>query len=230
MINLCYLGRMPYADALAIQYQLLERRQLDLIDDTLLLVEHPSVLTLGTRGDYSNLYLPEQVLAELGVSIYEVNRGGDITYHGPGQLVGYPIMKIERYPGSIRGFITSLVDGLIKMLADLYGIAATPGQDKYTGVWVGEQKIAAIGLEIKKWVTLHGFALNLNTNLSHFDWINPCGLSKGVTSVAAILGREVDFQAAREAAGLFLATAFGRTPVNRLLADLLTINQETPHD
>jgi lipoyl(octanoyl) transferase len=220
-LQICDLGRLDYDRALKIQYKLLERRQQDMIGDTLLLVEHPPVLTLGARGRYENIFLPREMLAEAGIQIYEVNRGGDVTYHGPGQVVGYPIMKIEHFPGSIRGFVSSIETGLINLLRAEYGIDATQRHDKYTGVWVGDCKIVAIGIAVKQWVTMHGFAFNVNTNLSHFEWINPCGLSMGVTSVEKLIGQTVDFEKVKNLVGCYFAEAFIRTPITCELADLV---------
>lgn len=219
-LNICHLGRMDYDQALKIQLQLLERRQHDLIDDTLLLVEHPPVLTLGVRGQTSNIYLSREQLAAEGVQVYEVNRGGDVTYHGPGQIVGYPIMKISQTPGSLRDFVSAIELGLIHLLREEFAIAATQRHDKYTGVWVGERKIAAIGIAVKQYVSMHGFAFNVNTNLSHFDWINPCGLSMGVTSVADLTGQNADFEQVNHLVGRYLADSFGRIPSDCTLADL----------
>lgn len=219
-LKICQLGRMDYDRALKIQLMLLERRQQDLIDDTLLLVEHPPVLTLGVRGQNSNIYLSREQLAAEGVQVFEVNRGGDVTYHGPGQVVGYPIMKLDQTPGSLRDFVSNIELGLIKLLQVEFAIDATQRHDKYTGVWVGERKIAAIGIAVKQYVTMHGFAFNVNTNLRHFDWINPCGLSMGVTSVAELTGQEADFEQVNQLVGRYLADSFGRVAAECTLADL----------
>lgn len=229
-LQICNLGRLDYDRALEIQYQLLERRQQDLIGDTLLLVEHPPVLTLGARGRYEHIYLPREQLAEAGVQIHEVNRGGDVTYHGPGQVVGYPIMKIERFPGSIRGFVSGIELGLIHLLAQEFGIEAMQRHDKYTGVWVGDRKIVAIGIAVKQWVTMHGFAFNVNTNLRHFDWINPCGLSMGVTSVEDQTGQTADFEHVKSLVGHYLAESFDRSPVDISLTTLLGETEPTMSD
>jgi lipoyl(octanoyl) transferase len=207
----CSLGRVAYAEALALQLALLAKRQQGLIGDILLLLEHPPVLTLGTRGDRSHIYRSAAELTADGVEIHEVGRGGDVTYHGPGQLIGYPIMQIEEFPGRIRGFVQAIESALIRLLADEFTLTAEARSGKQTGVWVGDAKIVAIGLGVKQWVTLHGFAFNINTDLSHFDWINPCGLSLPVTSVAALTGRPADFAQTTELAGRYLAEAFGRT-------------------
>lgn len=224
------LDRMPYAEALAIQRRLLEKRQLGEIEDTLLLVEHPDVLTLGTRGDYANIYLPKERLAEQGVSIYEVERGGDVTYHGPGQIVGYPIVALQDFPGSIRGYITAMATALIDLLRTEFGIVAEQRFDKYSGVWVGENKIVAIGVAVKRGVTLHGFAFNVNTNLAHFDWINPCGLSKGVTSVERETGQTADLDRVKAQVVSHLARQFQRQPVRRPASELSGPTGSLGHD
>jgi len=219
------LGQMPYKEALALQRHLLLLRQNDEIGDTLLIVEHPAVLTLGTRGDYANIYLPRQLLAEAGVEIFEVERGGDVTYHGPGQIVGYPIVKLAHFPGSIRGYITAMATAIIDVLREEFGIEAEQRFDKYSGVWVGDTKIVAMGVAVKQGVTLHGFAFNVNTNLSHFDWINPCGLSKGVTSVEHELGHPVDFERVKQLVIKSLAGKFQKTPVMQPLENLLQMTK-----
>ena len=207
------LGQMAYGEALAIQRRLLQLRQADQIGDTLLIVEHPPVLTLGTRGDTANIYLSREELAARGVEVFEVERGGDVTYHGPGQIVGYPIVRLTEFPGGVRGYISALAGACIDVLAISYGLTAEQRFDKYSGVWIGENKIVAIGVAVKQAVTLHGFAFNVNTDLSHFEWINPCGLSKGVTSVAKELGHPVDFDRTKQQVIERLATRFGKMAV-----------------
>lgn len=218
---ICNLGRLDYGRALEIQLDLLEKRQADVIGDVLLLVEHPPVLTLGTRGESAHIYRTPQQLAADGVQVYEVNRGGDVTYHGPGQIVGYPIMNIEHDEDRIHGFVQSIQRGLIRLLDREFAIQATARTGKYTGVWVGDAKIVAIGIAVKKWVTMHGFAFNVNTDLSHFDWINPCGLSMPATSVAALTGRPADLDRLTRLVGLELAEAFGRSPREIAPEDLI---------
>jgi lipoyl(octanoyl) transferase len=186
------LGRVPYADGLALQRKLVEERQAGRIGDQLLLVEHPHVLTLGVRGDggRSHILAPPDVLAERSVDVFETGRGGDITYHGPGQLVGYPILDLKPDRQDVHRYVRDLEEVLIRVAAD-YKIEAirVPG---LTGVWVGRSKLAAIGVRIARWVTSHGFALNVTTDLDYFSLIVPCGVSdRGVTSLAALLGREV---------------------------------------
>jgi lipoyl(octanoyl) transferase len=187
------LGRVPYADALALQRSLVEDRRAQRIADTLLLVEHPHVLTLGVRGDGGRAHIlaTADALADRGIEIHETGRGGDITYHGPGQIVGYPIIDLNPGRRDVHRYVRDLETVLIRTVAD-YGIEAGRVEG-LTGVWVGDEKIAAIGVRIARWVTSHGFALNVNTQLDHFNLIVPCGIAdRGVTSMARLLGRSVD--------------------------------------
>lgn len=214
VLQICHLtGLTDYGKALDLQEKLQERRIRGEIGDVLLLLEHPPVLTLGTRGDDAHIHLPESELAAAGVTIHKVGRGGDVTYHGPGQIVGYPIMNIARYPGRIRSFVAAIEQAIIDLLAEQYAIEAAAGSGKLTGVWAGRAKICAIGLSIRQGVSMHGFAFNVNTDLRHFDWINPCGLSLPVTSLSRLLERPLDLNEVRELTGQYLARSFGRTPV-----------------
>lgn len=213
-LQICQLnGLTGYRQALLLQERLQAKRIRNEIDDVLLLLEHPPVLTLGTRGDRTHIHVPAAELAESGVTIHEVGRGGDVTYHGPGQIVGYPILQIAAFPGRVRGFVTAIEQAIISLLAEQYGIAAEAGTGKMTGVWVGNAKICAIGLSIRQGVSMHGFAFNVNTNLRHFDWINPCGLSRPVTSLASLTGRHLDLAVVRDQTGGYMANQFGRQPV-----------------
>jgi lipoyl(octanoyl) transferase len=184
---------MPYAEALALQRTLVEDRREGRVGDLLLLVEHSHVLTLGVRGDggRSNILASADVLASHRVEVHETGRGGDITYHGPGQVVGYPIIDLRPDRCDVHRYVRELEEVLIRVAAD-YNIEAgrVPG---LTGVWVGGQKLAAIGVRIARWITSHGFALNVTTDLDYFKLIVPCGISdRGVTSLATLLGRAVD--------------------------------------
>ena len=186
------LGVVPYADALELQRELVERRKAGEIPDQLLLLEHPPVITLGvkTRHDRSHVVATAQTLEDEGVEVFESGRGGDVTYHGPGQLVGYPILDLRPDRCDVHRYVRDLEDVLIRTAA-AFGIAAgrVPG---LTGAWVGDEKLAAIGVRIARWITSHGFALNVSTNLSHFGLIVPCGISdKGVTSLEKLLARPV---------------------------------------
>jgi lipoyl(octanoyl) transferase len=187
------LGVVPYAEALVLQQQLVEERRSGRIGDVLLLVEHPHVLTLGVRGDggRSHILATEEALASRGVEIYEAGRGGDITYHGPGQLVGYPILDLKPDRCDVHRYVRDLEEVLIRVAFD-YGITAERVQG-LTGVWVGGEKLAAIGVRIARWVTSHGFALNVSTDLGYFNLIVPCGIAdRGVTSLSRLLGRTIE--------------------------------------
>src|SRR5580700_8072160 len=194
-INLLHLGRVPYSEAMAIQHQIVEARKQNLISDTLLLLEHPPVLTLGRNAHRSNVLASDEFLASRAVEIHEVNRGGDVTYHGPGQLSGYPIVDLRGdlpgkkgpYLGPVD-YVRLLEEALIRTCGD-FGVI-TQRICKLTGVWtipggsVGEKKIAAIGVHVSQGVTSHGFALNVTTDLRDFQWIVPCGISdREVTSL-----------------------------------------------
>src|SRR5262245_627319 len=189
------LGPVAYAEALALQRHLVEERRAETIPDQLLLVEHPAVLTLGVRGDggRSHILATPEVLAAHGIEVFETGRGGDITYHGPGQIAGYPILNLKPDRCDVHRYVRDLEEVLIRAAAD-YGIAAQR-IDGLTGVWVGQEKLAAIGVRISRWVTSHGFALNHRTDLSHFRLIVPCGIAdRGVTSLAELGSRAERFE------------------------------------
>jgi lipoyl(octanoyl) transferase len=193
-INIVNLGRIDYKDALNVQEKLHSLRQQNKTEDILLLLEHSPVLTLGRRGSYGNILLPHQELEANGISIYEVTRGGDVTYHGPGQIVGYPIIDLNNHSKNIKDFVWKIEEIFIRLLKVEYNIVSDRDEKKYTGVWVGNNKITAIGIAVKRWVTMHGFAFNVNTNLEHFKWINPCGITdKGVVSLQKLMGHPMDF-------------------------------------
>jgi lipoyl(octanoyl) transferase len=184
---------MDYREALELQTRLWQQVSSGEGQDTLLLVEHPPVITLGVRGKQEHILLPEEERKRLGVSTVQVSRGGDVTYHGPGQIVGYPIMNLNRWGRDIHDFVHKIENTFITLLKDDYGIRAERGDKTYTGVWVDMEKITAIGIQVKKWTTMHGFAFNVNTDLSHFQWIVPCGLTdRGVTSLEKLTGRKQD--------------------------------------
>ena len=187
------LGPVPYAEALALQRELVEDRHAGRIGDVLLLVEHPHVLTLGARGDggRGHIRVTGEELAARGIEVLETGRGGDITYHGPGQIVGYPIIDLKPDRQDVHRYVRDLEEVLIRAAAR-YGVEA--GRVKgLTGVWVDDEKLAAIGVRIAHWVTSHGFAFNVSTDLAHFNLIVPCGIAdRGVTSLERLLGRPVD--------------------------------------
>jgi lipoyl(octanoyl) transferase len=192
-------GFLDYRSSLDLQERTLRDRIDGKIPDTLILVEHPPVLTLGRRGERSNILVDQEELAKKGIDVFEVNRGGDVTYHGPGQIVGYPVMDLKTKGGDIKGYVWGIEEVFIRLLSREFGITAYREEKKYTGVWVGSEKITAIGIAVKNMVTMHGFAFNVNTDLDHFHWINPCGITdKGVTSVEKLLGRKMDFASMNE--------------------------------
>jgi lipoyl(octanoyl) transferase len=180
------LGRMSYRDAFEIQSKIASERKLGQGIDHLLFVEHPHVITLGRDGHRENLLAPEETMRRAGIELHESDRGGDVTYHGPGQIVAYPVMDLRDWKRDVGAFVRAIEQVLIDALAD-FGIQAKriPG---LTGVWTipQEAKIAAIGVHLSRWVSTHGWALNVSTNLRYFDYIVPCGLAKPVTSMAAL--------------------------------------------
>lgn len=185
------LGQCDYQEAYQLQKQLLCRRIGKRIPDTLILLQHPPVITVGRKGARRNILVDNEVLCREGIPVYNTDRGGDITYHGPGQIVGYPILDLNRHGRDVHKVIYMFEEVIIRLLAGC-GIEGTRLPD-YPGVWVGSEKICAIGIGISNWVTYHGFALNVNTNLAHFSFITPCGIpDRGVTSMARLLGRPVD--------------------------------------
>jgi lipoyl(octanoyl) transferase len=197
------LGRMRYADAFALQQQFVERRKRGEIADQLLIVEHPHVVTMGRNGRDENLLAQPELLERAGVEFHRTDRGGDVTYHGPGQIVGYPIVDLREWKRDVMAYVRALEQVLIDALAE-FGIAA--GREVgATGVWTEQGKIAAIGVHISRWVTSHGFALNVTTDLSYFRYIVPCGLTKPVTSLQA-LGCRAD----RDQVVAALARSFAR--------------------
>ena len=184
------LGRIRYQDGLALQAELVAERQAGRIGDTLLLLEHEPVFTLGRNARRDNVLLPEEELRARGFDVFEVGRGGDVTYHGPGQVVGYPILDLSPDRRDVHRYVRDLEEVMIRVCAD-FGIAAArvPG---LTGTWVGDAKIGAIGVRIARWVTSHGFALNVSNDLAPFALIVPCGIrERGVTSLERQLGRPV---------------------------------------
>jgi lipoyl(octanoyl) transferase len=202
---------VTYADALALQRSLVDERRAGRVGDVLLFVEHPHVLTLGVRGDggRSHILASADALSSRGVEIHETGRGGDITYHGPGQIVGYPIVDLQPDRCDVHRYVRDLEEVLIRAAAD-YGVVAHR-VDGLTGVWVGHEKLAAIGVRIARWVTSHGFALNVTTDLEYFDLIVPCGIAgRGVTSLARLLGHPIDRAAVEDNIGRHFCDVFER--------------------
>ena len=208
------LGLLPYGEALELQAQLVEDRKAGRIPDQLLLLEHPPVITLGVkaRKDRSNVLATPEALSAAGVELFETGRGGDVTYHGPGQLVGYPILDLRPDRCDVHRYVRDLEEALI-LAAATFGV--TSGRlEGLTGTWVGTEKLAAIGVRISRWVTSHGFALNVTTNLSHFDLIVPCGIvDKGVTSLERLTGSHLAMDRVEDAIIEAMSRVFERVPV-----------------
>lgn len=184
------LGRVAYQDAWELQNRLVRQRKAGEVPDTLLLLEHPPVFTIGRRGSTAHVLGTPEQLAAIGAEVVQVDRGGDITYHGPGQLVGYPILQLTGADRDAHAYLRGLEEVIIRVLED-FGVAASR-REGATGVWVAERKIASIGVRLSSWVTNHGFALNVCPDLSHFELIVPCGLhGVSMTSLAAELGETV---------------------------------------
>lgn len=191
------LGTVDYAAGLALQRERVAQRKTGAIPDTLLLLEHPHVYTLGRNAHRENVLASPAFLKSRGAEVFETDRGGDVTYHGPDQLVGYPILDLTQHRRDIAWFMRSLEEVFIRLAAD-YGLEAVRVVGA-TGVWVGNEKMVAMGVHVSRWVTSHGFAFNVNTDLRYFDWIVPCGLrDKGVTSLERLLGRRADMSEVAE--------------------------------
>ena len=205
------LGLVPYRTALALQQELVAARQANRVPDTLLLLQHPHVVTLGAsaRQRRTNVLASPRELADRGVELHEAPRGGDVTYHGPGQLVGYPILDLRPDRCDVHRYVRDLESVLIGA-ARAFGITAERC-DGLTGVWVGNDKLAAIGVRLSRWVTSHGFALNVDTDLDYFTLIRPCGIhGRGVTSIAALAGRPVSVAAVEPLLVREFGSVFGR--------------------
>lgn len=200
------MGLVEYGEASRFQRAVADARAAGTLPDTLILLEHPPVITMGRRAGTENIIVPEELLRREGVALHQSSRGGDVTYHGPGQIVGYPILKLRPLGLGAAAY----VHGLEAMLIDLLGAFGIEARTDphYIGVWVGEEKVAAIGVAISGGITMHGFALNVEPNLSHFKLINPCGITdRGVTSMARLLGRTVTVDEVRPR----LVESFSRT-------------------
>jgi lipoyl(octanoyl) transferase len=216
------LGLVPYADALAMQRALVEERRADRVPDLLLLLQHPAVITLGVKGDggRANVVASPARLAELGIEVEDTGRGGDVTYHGPGQIVGYPILDLRPDRCDVHRYVRDVEEVMIRVCAD-YGVTA--GRiHRLTGAWVGDDtsapqraaKIGAIGVRISRWITSHGFAFNVSTALDHFGLIVPCGIAdRGVTSLAHVTGRAVPVEEVEDALARHFAAVFDRQPM-----------------
>ena len=208
------LGVVAYDDALELQRDLVEQRRAGLVPDLLLLLEHPPVITLGVRSEISraNVVATSERLADLGIAVRETGRGGDVTYHGPGQLVAYPILDLRPDRCDVHKYVRDLEEVMIRTCAD-YGVSAGRIAG-LTGTWVGAEKIGAIGIRISRWVTSHGFAFNVSTDLDHFKLIVPCGIAdRGVTSLTKITRRQVSMVEVEDAIVRHFADLFDRRAI-----------------
>lgn len=193
ILTYCSLGFINYKDAWDIQKKTLEWRLKPSSNDVLYLLEHGHTYTLGKTAHKENLLGDEEFLNTNNISVFEIDRGGDITYHGPGQIVGYPIINLESWKKDTHKYLRSLEEVIIKVCGD-YGLIGSRNE-KFTGVWIEDRKIAAIGIKVSRWVTMHGFAFNVNTDLNFFNGIIPCGISdKAVTSLQNELGKNIDLE------------------------------------
>jgi lipoyl(octanoyl) transferase len=193
----CDLGLIDYKDAWDLQKSVHQLRVENKIDDVLFLLEHPHTYTLGKTADKENLVGDKNYLDENKISVYDIDRGGDITYHGPGQIVGYPILNLTNWKQDTHKYLRAIEEVIIKVCAE-YDLNGTR-VDKYTGVWLDDRKICAIGIKVSRWITMHGFAFNVNTNLNLFNGIIPCGITdKDVTSLNRELNKEISLNEVKE--------------------------------
>ena len=225
------LGKVPYRKALEIQLKLLEMRTNGEIGDTLLLLEHPPTFTIGRRGNMGNLLAAKNYLSKAGIHFEVISRGGDITYHGPGQLVGYPIMDLNGMGRDVHKYLRNLEETIIVSLRD-FGIHGRRIKG-ITGVWAKWHKIASIGVGVKRWVTYHGFALNVNTDLSYFDMIVPCGIENvKMTSIQRWLGKKeyIDMPEAEDSIIKALSQVFNVTNIKTTTLHGSTSDEGTDFD
>ena len=190
-LKYCDLGLIDYQEAWTLQKEIFELRYKNKISDTLLLLEHPNTYTLGKVADKKNLIGSNQYLEKNQISVYDIDRGGDITYHGPGQIVGYPIINLNDWQKDTHKYLRALEEVIISSCGS-YNLICNRNA-KHTGVWIEDRKIAAIGIKVSRWITMHGFAFNVNTKLAMFQGIVPCGITdKGVTSLEKELGAKIN--------------------------------------
>jgi len=219
------IGRTRYADAWELQRKLFDLRHFGIIGDVLVLTEHDHVYTFGKGADENHLLATEDELKKDGTEVFRVDRGGDITYHGPGQVVGYPILDLSQYKTDLHWYLRSLEEMIILALEE-FDIEAGR-EEGMTGVWVRGEKIAAIGVKVSRWVTMHGFALNVNTDLERYARIIPCGIfHKGVTSMERVLGRKVMLNDVHECLARAFTAVFGRPVVSVSKAELIRVVEE----
>jgi len=211
-IEILYLGQVGYRDAYEYQRARVRKRQADEVPDCLIILEHPPVITVGRGGGWNNIIVSKDCLKERGVEVFEAERGGNVTFHGPGQLVGYPIIKLDRGERDLHRLLELYEEAIIAAIGR-YGVRGEhkPG---HVGVWVSNRKIASIGVCVEKWVTFHGFAINVSVDMRWFEMINPCGLEASImTSMEQVTGKAYSVEDLALPVGLAFAEAFGREPV-----------------
>ena len=211
------LGRCGYREAWDVQLELVRRRKQGAVCDQLLFVEHPPTITMGRNADAAHILAAPGRLRQLGFSVEETDRGGDVTYHGPGQVVAYPILDLKQWRRDVGAYLRALEDVIMAVLLD-FGVRSRRVEG-LTGVWVAGAKIAALGVHLSRWVTSHGLALNVSTNLDHFQWIVPCGLTKPVTSLERVLGQAPERQAVIESMSARFGEVFDRTITGTLCSN-----------
>lgn len=210
--NFVDLGLIGYEECLNLQHELVRLRRDGAVGDTLLLLEHSPVMTMGTSGGEDAFLTPLQSVKDAGIEIYRTDRGGNVTYHGPGELVGYPILDLRRHGKDVHLLLRNLEQVIVDCLAD-YGVEGeiVPG---LTGVWVGGDKICSIGVAVRRWISYHGFAFNVKPNFQHWSLIHPCGLvNKKVTSLSRLIGDDVSMQEVKERVASKFAAVFGMEPL-----------------
>lgn len=219
-VTIIDIGRSQYDKAWQLQKELFDLRNSGAIEDVLILTEHDHVYTIGKSGDQNHLLASEEELSLQGIGVFNIDRGGDITYHGPGQIVGYPILDLNSYGPDIHLYMRRLEEVMIRALKKfkIDGVR----EEGMTGVWVNGEKIGAIGVKVSRWITMHGFALNVNTDLSKFDRIVPCGIfHKGVTSMSRVLEKRIVIDGVKEIIVRSFEDVFGVTTTTRSLDDFL---------
>jgi lipoyl(octanoyl) transferase len=219
----CDLGTINYKEAWDLQKSILDLRYKNRIDDVLILLEHPNTYTLGKTADRKNLVSNIEYLQKNKISVYDIDRGGDITYHGPGQIVGYPIIDLNYWEKDTHKYLRALEEILIRTCSD-YGLIATRNPE-HTGVWIEDRKIAAIGIKVSRWITMHGFAFNVNTDLNLYNGIIPCGIDdKDVTSLSRELNRDVDLASVKSTILKYATEIFDYEKVEEWDADKIAVS------
>lgn len=223
-LTYCDLGLIDYQRAWDLQKEVFELRYRNEISDILFLLEHPNTYTLGKVADKNNLISDQNYLKQNDITVYEIDRGGDITYHGPGQIVGYPIMNLSIWQKDTHKYLRALEEVIIRT-CDYFDLSASRNS-KYTGVWIDNKKIAAIGIKVSRWVTMHGFAFNVNTNLSLFNGIVPCGINdKEVTSLKKELGKEIQLNFVKQKLLTNFADVFMYNDIEQASKEAFLLNQ-----